>query len=182
MNGKRERYLRVQIVQCASPPPNIDTVKHKTLSESLRRVFTQVMLRWAFLLFTPIWAKMENGFPLSRTVVTGLPNILVHFMLNFYDSLRDKASDSITNREELPLFAALSSLLFSSLFFRKISPIKIFSNENFYGYDDGFGIRIKQRFTAIIRRHLWQESSNLRLITASSFFYLFWHCKHEKCF
>lgn len=39
-------------------------------------------------------------------------------------------------------------------------PIKIFSNEKFYVFDDGFGIRIKQRFTAIIRRHLWQASSN----------------------
>lgn len=44
-------------------------------------------------------------------------------------------------------------------FFRlENSAIKIFSNEKFYGYDDGFGIRIKQRFTAIIRRHSWQSN------------------------
>lgn len=65
------------------------------------------------------------------------------------------------------------------------SAIKIFSNEKFYGYDDGFGIRIKRRSSAIIRRHLWrsiitqcEHHTASRMIFARFFSPL--QCKHSK--
>lgn len=59
------------------------------------------------------------------------------------------ASDSIERREKNYFSLRLEN-----------STIKIFSNEKFYGYDDGFGIRIKQRFSAIIRGNLWRSIIN----------------------
>lgn len=94
---------------------------------------------------------MEKRFPLSpcrAAAESALRLLFMLLMFNFYDS-RDGASDSIKRREKNYAFCAWEN-----------SAIKIFSNEKFYEYDDGFGIRIKQRFSAIIRRHLWQTSSH----------------------
>lgn len=75
-----------------------------------------------------------------------------------------------------------------TFFFRlENSAIKIFSNEKFYGYDDGFGIRIKQRFSAIIRRHSWQSIITRALYSRANIaqrvislrlFFLSPQCKH----
>lgn len=63
--------------------------------------------------------------------------------------------------------------------FGKFHHKNIQCNEKFYGYDDGFGIRIKQRFSAIIRRHLWWKASSLRVISLEEKF-LFRQCKHGR--
>lgn len=76
-------------------------------------------------------------------------------MLNFYGSSDD---GSVRRERKLLLF----SLKFSAIKFLALKSCEK-RDEKFYGYDDGFGSRIKQRFSAIIRRHLWQASSIIAL-------------------
>lgn len=104
--------------------------------------------------------KWKEIFPSRRAFESSIAFICLIFMILVMEQV------ILSNEErKITLFGALEN-----------SAIKIFSNEKFYGYDDGFGIRIKQRFSAIIRRHLWQCES-YRSGTIS--FSLFAQCKHE---
>lgn len=125
------------------------------LSESLRRVCSLMWFKYGSWCFdehrgesTPIavlkWKKVFSPLALESQGCRGFSSTCLIFMLFSWWAKWFHQ----TERAKITLFGCLEN-----------SAIKIFSNEKFYVYDDGFGIRIKQRFNAIIRRHLWRTSS-----------------------
>jgi hypothetical protein len=109
--------------------------------------------------------KMENSWlsPLNpaRSLPIPSPGLSTVLCLTF--------TSRVDGKQVIPSNGERKITFFCAPLGRENSAIKIFSNEKFYGYDDGFGIRIKQRFSCNNQKTFMAEASLLLRVISPLF-------------